>query len=42
VLFTWYQQADASSIPVDGTTLIEKAKIIAAQLNTDNFSASSG
>jgi len=42
VLFTWYQQARASNIPVDGTTLREKAKIIAAKLNIDNFSASSG
>jgi hypothetical protein len=42
VLFTWYQQARASNIPIDGTTLREKAKIIAAQLNTDNFSASNG
>jgi hypothetical protein len=42
VLFTWYQQAWASNIPNDGTTLREKAKIIAAQLNIDNFSASSG
>jgi hypothetical protein len=33
VLFTWYQQAWASNIPTDGTTLREKAKIIAAQLN---------
>ena len=40
VLFTWYQQAQASSIPIDGTTLREKAKIIAAQLNINNFSAS--
>ena len=42
VLFTWYQQARASNIPIDGTTLREKAKIIAAQLNIDNFSASNG
>jgi centromere protein B len=42
VLFTWYQQARASTIPIDGTTLWEKAKIIAAQLNIDNFSASNG
>jgi hypothetical protein len=42
VLFTWYQQARASNIPIDGTTLREKLKIIAVQLNTDNFSASSG
>jgi hypothetical protein len=40
VLFTWYQQAQASSIPIDGTTLREKVKIIAARLNIDNFSAS--
>jgi hypothetical protein len=42
VLFTWYQQARASNIPIDGTTLREKAKIIASQLNIDNFSASNG
>jgi hypothetical protein len=42
VLFTWYQQAGASNIPTDGTTLREKAKIIAAQVNIDNFSASNG
>jgi len=42
VLFTWYQQARASNIPIDGTTLREKAKIIAAQLNVDNFSVSNG
>jgi len=39
VLFTWYQQARAYNIPIHGTTLREKAKIIAAQLNIDNFSA---
>jgi hypothetical protein len=33
VLFTWYQQARASNIPIDGTILKEKAKIIAAKLN---------
>jgi hypothetical protein len=33
VLFTGYQQARASNIPIDGTILREKAKIIAAQLN---------
>ena len=42
VLFTWYKQARASNIPIDGTTLREKGKIIAAQLNTDNFSVSNG
>jgi len=42
VLFTWYQQALASNITIDGTTLREKAKIIAAQLNIDNFGASNG
>jgi hypothetical protein len=42
VLFTWYQQARASNIPIDGTTLRKKAKIIAAQLNIYNFSVSSG
>ena len=33
VLLTWYQQARASNIPIDGTTLREKVKSIAAQLN---------
>jgi len=42
VLFTWYQQARTSNIPIEGTTLREKGKIIAAQLNRDNFSASNG
>jgi hypothetical protein len=42
VLFTWYQQARASNIPIDGTTLRENVKIIAAQLNIDNFSESNG
>jgi hypothetical protein len=42
VLFTWYQQARASNIPIDGTILKEKVKIIAAKLNIDCFSASSG
>ena len=42
VFFTWYQQARAPNIPTDGTTLREKVKIIATQLNIDNFSASNG
>jgi hypothetical protein len=42
VLFTWYQQARASNIPIDGTIVREKGKIIAAQLNIDYFSVSSG
>jgi hypothetical protein len=42
VLFTWYQQARTSNIPIDETTLREKAKIIATQLNIDNFSATNG
>jgi hypothetical protein len=42
VLFTWYQQVRASNIPIDGTTRREKAKIIAAQLNIDKFSACNG
>jgi hypothetical protein len=42
MLFTWYRQARASNIPIDGTILREKAKIIAAQLIIDYFSASSG
>jgi hypothetical protein len=41
VLLTWYQQSRASNIPIDGTILREKAKIIAAQLNIHYFSASS-
>jgi hypothetical protein len=39
VLFTWYQQIQESNIPIDGTKLREKAKIIAAQLNIDYFNA---
>src|SRR5215472_4450227 len=42
VLFTWYQQAWASNIPIDGTIQREKVKIMAAQLNVDNFSVSNG
>jgi hypothetical protein len=42
VLFTWYQQAQASNIPIDGTILREKAKIIAAKLNIGYFCASNG
>jgi hypothetical protein len=42
VLFTWYQHAQAFNIPIDGTTLREKAKIIATQLNIHNFSVSNG
>jgi hypothetical protein len=42
VLFTWSQQARASNIPIDGTILREKAKIIAAQMNIDYFSAYNG
>src|SRR5215475_447451 len=42
VLFTWYQQARASNIPIDGTILKEKVNIIDAQLNIDYFSASNG
>ena len=42
LLFTWYKQALVSNIRIDGTTLREEAKIIAAQLNIDNFSASNG
>jgi hypothetical protein len=40
VLFTWYQQALASNILIDGIILREKVKIIAVKLNTDCFSAS--
>jgi hypothetical protein len=42
VLFTWNQQARASNIPIYWTVLRERAKIIAAKLNIDCFSASSG
>jgi hypothetical protein len=42
LLFTWCQQARASNIPIDGTILREKAKIIAVQLNIDYFSAYNG
>jgi hypothetical protein len=42
VLFMWYQQAHASNIPVDGTILRGKAKMIAAQLNIENVTASNG
>jgi hypothetical protein len=42
VLFTWYQQARASNISIDETILKEKAKFIAAKLNIECFSASSG
>jgi hypothetical protein len=41
MLFTWYQQARGSNIPIDGNILKEKMKIIAAKLNIDCFSASS-
>jgi hypothetical protein len=40
VLFMWYQQERASTIPIDGTILRGKAKMIAAQLNIGNFTAS--
>jgi hypothetical protein len=40
VLFTWYQQARASNIPVDGTILRGKARMIAAQLNIENVTVS--
>jgi hypothetical protein len=42
VFFTWYQQARASNIPIDETILCGKAKMIAAQLNIENFTASKG
>jgi hypothetical protein len=42
VLFTWYQQARASNNPIDGTILCGKAKMIAVQLNIENFTASNG
>jgi hypothetical protein len=42
VLFTWYQQARASNIPFDGPILRGKAKMIAAQLNIENVTASTG
>lgn len=42
ILFTWYQQARASKIPIDGSILREKAKTIANELNVSNFTASNG
>jgi hypothetical protein len=42
VLFTWYQQARASNIPIDRTILRGKAKMIEAQLNIENVTASNG
>jgi ribosomal protein L13E len=42
VLFMWYQQARALNIPVDGNILCGKAKMIAQQLNIENFTASKG
>ncbi|XP_046404659.1 tigger transposable element-derived protein 6-like [Ischnura elegans] len=42
VLFNWFQQARESNIPVDGVILKEKAKIVATQLNVENFKASNG
>jgi hypothetical protein len=42
ILFTWYQQARASNIPVDGAILWGKVKIIAAHLNIENFTPSKG
>lgn len=42
VLFSWYQQARASGIPVDGTILKEKATQISLRLGVENFSASNG
>jgi hypothetical protein len=42
VLFSWYKQARATNIPVDGNVLREEAKKIAAQLNIENFTASNG
>jgi hypothetical protein len=39
VLFTWYQQARASGIPVDVTILLEISLKIAAALGIENFSA---
>jgi hypothetical protein len=40
VLFTWYQHAWVSDIPVEGTILRGKANMIAAELNIENFTAS--
>lgn len=41
-LFSWYQQARASRIPVDGNILREKARSIAARMCIKNFVASNG
>lgn len=42
VLFSWYQQARASGIPIDGTILKEKSLKIAETMGIENFSASNG
>ena len=38
----WFQATSASSIPVSGVLLREKACDVAARLGIDNFSASNG
>jgi hypothetical protein len=42
IIFAWYQQAQASGIPVDGTILREKSLKIPATMVIENFSASNG
>jgi hypothetical protein len=42
VLVAWYQQAQASGIPVDGTILQEKSLKIATTVGIENFSDSNG
>jgi len=39
VLFTWYHQAQAYNIPIDGTTLREKAKIFVAEVSVESTDA---
>ncbi|XP_049799604.1 tigger transposable element-derived protein 4-like [Schistocerca nitens] len=42
VLLTWFQQARAANIPINGTILKEKVLQISLQLGMDNFKASNG
>lgn len=42
ILISWYQQARAANIPINGTVIREKAKQIAAKIGEDSFTASNG
>lgn len=42
VLFRWFQQARASSIPISGPILCTKANEIAAEMNISDFSSNTG